>query len=90
MNLYDETFFDHLTPLNVVTGAVARYRGSDVGQMLILAAAFEVIENGAYHYLRDYLPPRNPTVNVLVGVMATMTGWWLADLAINDMNRATR
>lgn len=80
----DEILFDVFTPINVLMGALARYRGTNLGTMLLIAAGFELAENAVIHYYGDLLPTqaREPSRNIVVGLMATATGWALTDAAL--------
>jgi hypothetical protein len=88
----DEAFFDLFTPINVVTGALARYRGADLPTMLMWGAGMEIAERAFVHYFGNHLPggPRDPSINLAVGLMATTLGWWLADCALQGSQSAIK
>lgn len=80
----DEAFFDLFTPLNVGMGALARYRGASLGTMLVVGAGFELAERAFAHFFGDRFPggPKDPSVNMAVGLLATTLGWWIAHCAM--------
>lgn len=88
----DEVLFDAFTPINVLTGALARYRGASLVTVLLIALSLELAENALVHYYGDLLPvqPREPSQNIVVGLMATVAGWGLTDAALRGaFQRAT-
>lgn len=80
----DEVLIDAFTPINVLMGSLARYRGANLGTMLLIAVSLEIAENALVHYYGDRLPvqPREPSRNIAVGLMATVAGWGLTDAAM--------
>jgi hypothetical protein len=80
----DEILFDAFTPINVMMGALARYRGANLGTLLLVAAGLELAENALLYYYRDLLPvqPREPSQNIAIGILATASGWWITDAAM--------
>jgi len=80
----DQVLFDVFTPFNVLTGALARARGANLGTMLLIALGLELAENAVIHYYGDRFNarPRDFTTNVGVGLMATAVGWTLAEVAL--------
>jgi hypothetical protein len=72
--------FDAFTPINVLTGAFARYRGAGLPTLLTIATILEIAENVAAHHLGDrFREPDEPTRNFAVGLAATTLGWAIAD-----------
>lgn len=81
----DEILFDAFTPINVFTGALARYRGYNLGTMLLIGATLEVAEQAFVHYFGHHLPdtgPREQPRNMAMGLLATVFGWGLADITL--------
>lgn len=76
--------FDIFTPINVFTGAMARYQGANLAKMLAFSIGLELLENAMVHYWGDRLsiPPREVGPNVVVGILATSMGWALADATL--------
>lgn len=82
----DEALFDLFTPINIAAGAIARYRGADLGATLVWGAGFEMVERALAHFFRDHFPggPKEPGVNMAIGLAATALGWWIVHCAVGD------